>query len=127
MLLVGVGSEDQLSLDLMEQVGQTALRLAKGMGATKVAFAPLLRDQGNTAFGVGAVETAVVKGMLLAYDTELRLQDEGLSSNYKLEEWCVEAGPKYFDETVVGVREAVSQTAIETAKRPSGKLESVAK
>ena len=57
--------------------------------------------------------------MLLAYDTELRLQEEGLSNNYKLEEWWVEAGPKYFDETVVGVREAVSQTAIETAKRPS--------
>ena len=111
----------------MEQVGQTALRVAKGMGATKVAFAPLLRDQGNTAFGVGAVETAVVKGMLLAYDTELRLQEEGLSNNYKLEEWWVEAGPKYFDETVAGVREAISQTAKETAKRPSGKLESVAK
>lgn len=127
LLLVGVGSEDQLSLDLMEQVGQTALRVAKEMGAKKVAFAPLLRDQGNTAFGVGAVETAVVKGMLLAYDTELRLQEEGLSNNYKLEEWWVEAGPNYFDETVEGVREAVSQTAKETAKRPATKLESAAK
>ena len=97
------------------------------MGAAKVAFAPLLRDQGNTAFDAGVVETAVVKGMLLAYDTELRLQEEGLSNNYKLEEWWVEAGPKYFDETFEGVREAVSQTAIETTKRPSGKLESLAK
>jgi hypothetical protein len=111
----------------MEQVGQTALRVAKDMGATRVAFAPLLRDQGNTAFAVGKVETAVVKGMLLAYDTELRLQEEGLSNNYKLEEWWVEAGPKYFDETVEGVREAVSQTAIETVKRASAKLESAAK
>ena len=56
---------------ILERVGQTALRQAKAIGATQIAFAPLLRDQGNSAFGVGAVETAVVKGMLLAYDTEL--------------------------------------------------------
>jgi len=121
LLLVGLGSEDKLSLDLLEQVGQAALRCAKETGATKVAFAPLLRDQGNTTFGVGAVEIAVVKGMLLAYDTELRLQDEGLSNDYKLGEWWVEAGPAYFDETVAGVREAVAQAAVETARRARSK------
>src|SRR3954463_11295285 len=119
LLLIGLGDESQLSLDVLERVGQTALRHAKAIGATQVAFAPLLRDQGNSAFGVGAVETAVVKGMLLAYDTELRLQTEGLSNDYKLEEWRVEAGPAYFDETVVGVREAVSRATAETAKRPA--------
>jgi hypothetical protein len=119
LLLVGIGSEDQLSLDLMEQVGQTALRHAREIGATKVAFAPLLRDQGNKALGVGAVETAVVKGMLLAYDSDLRLQEEGLANKYKLAEWWVEAGPTYFDETVTGVREAVSQAAAEISKRPA--------
>jgi hypothetical protein len=127
LLLVGLGDEDQLSLDLMERVGQTALRQAKELGAKKVAFAPLLRDQGNTALGVGAVETAVVKAVLLAYDTELRLQEDGLSNHYKLEEWCVEAGPAYFDETVAGVREAVSQAAVESAKRPTARLESATK
>jgi len=127
LLLVGLGSEDQLPLDLMEQVGQTALRHAKEIGATRVAFAPLLRDQGNSALDVGAVETAVVKGMLLAYDTELRLQNEGLSKNYKLEEWWVEAGPAYFDQTVRGVREAVSQAAAKSATRPAAKLETAAK
>jgi Cytosol aminopeptidase family, N-terminal domain len=117
LLLIGLGDESQLSLNTMERVGQTALRQAKAVGATKVAFAPLLRDQGNSAFGVGAVGTAVVKGMLLAYETELRLQNEGLSSNYNLTDWDVEAGPAYFDETIAGVREAVSQAATETAKR----------
>jgi hypothetical protein len=121
LLLIGVGNESQLSLDTMERVGETALRQAKELGATKVAFAPLLRDQGNSAFGVGAVETAVVRGMLLAYDTELRLQEEGLSKDYKLTDWCVEAGPAYFDETVTGVRDAVSQAAAAVAKRPASK------
>lgn len=119
LLLIGVGDESQLSLDTMERVGETALRQAKELGATKVAFAPLLRDQGNSAFGVGAVETAVVRGMLLAYDTELRLQEEGLSKDYKLTDWSVEAGPAYFDETVSGVRAAVSQAAATAAKRPT--------
>jgi hypothetical protein len=121
LLLIGLGDESQLSLATMERVGQTALRQAKAIGATKVAFAPLLRDQGNSAFGVGAVETAVVKGMLLAYDTELRLQNEGLTKDYTLTDWSVEAGPAYFDYTVAGVREAVSQAAAETAKRSADK------
>jgi hypothetical protein len=119
LLLIGLGDESQLSFDVLERVGQTALRQAKSIGATKIAFAPLIRDQGNTSIGVGAVEAAVVKGMLLAYDTELRLQREGLSNEYKLTDWSVEAGPAYFDETVAGVREAVSQAAADMAKRSS--------
>jgi hypothetical protein len=121
LLLIGLGNENQLSLNTMEQVGQTALRQSKAIGAAKVAFAPLLRDQGNSALGVGAVETAVTKGMLLAYETELRLQTERLSNDYELSDWIVEAGPAYFDETVAGVREAVSKAATESAKRPVGK------
>jgi hypothetical protein len=119
LLLIGVGDESQLSLDTMQRVGQMALRQAKEMGVSKVAFAPLLRDQGNSALGVGAVETAVVQGMLLAYDTELRLQDQGLSKEYKLTDWSVEAGPAYFDETVTGVRAAVTQAGAAAAKRPT--------
>src|SRR3954469_13798122 len=60
LLLIGLGDESQLSLDTMEQVGRAAIREAHRLGATKVAFAPLLRDQGNKALGVGGVETAVV-------------------------------------------------------------------
>jgi hypothetical protein len=127
LLLIGLGDESQLSLNTMERVGQTALRQAKAVGATKVAFAPLVRDQGNSAFAVGAVETAVTKGMLLAYETEIRLQTEGLSNNYELTDWIVEAGPAYFDETIAGVREAVSQADTETAKRSAEKYTSESK
>lgn len=127
LLLIGIGDESQLSLNTLEQVGQTALRQAKAVGATKVAFAPLLRDQGNSAFAVGAVETAVVKGMLLAYETELHLQNEALSNDYQLTDWNVEAGPAYFDETIAGVREAVSQAAAETAKMSAEKYASKSK
>src|SRR6516165_10007737 len=109
LLLVGLGDEADLSLKLMEAVGRVSLREAARLGAGRVAFAPLIRDQGNTRIGTGDVETAVVRGMLLAYDTEQRLQKEGLGKPFTLEEWWVEAGPTYFDETVAGVKKASAE------------------
>jgi hypothetical protein len=111
LLLVGLGDEDALSLKLMEAVGRVSLREAVRLGASRVAFAPLIRDQGNTKIGTGDVEMAVVRGMLLAYDTEKRLQKEGLAKPFTLEEWWVEAGPAYFDETVAGVKKASAEAA----------------
>jgi hypothetical protein len=121
LLLIGLGDESQLSLDIMEQVGRAAVRAAHRLGASTVAFAPLIRDQGNTTLGVGAVETAVVRGMLLAYDTDQRLQSEGLLDKYELNQWSIEAGPAYFDETVDGVKQAATEAAAQIAKRPATK------
>jgi Cytosol aminopeptidase family, N-terminal domain len=109
LLLVGLGDEDALSLNLMEAVGRVALREAARLGANRVAFAPLIRDQGNTKFGTGDVAMAVVRGMLLAYDTEKRLQKERLTKEFALEQWNVEAGPAYFDETVASVQKTIEQ------------------
>ena len=109
LLLVGLGDENTLSLELIEAVGRVSLREAARLGASRVAFAPLIRDQGNSKFGTGDVETAAVRGMLLAYDTEKRLQKEGLSKDFTLDQWNVEAGPMYFDETVTGVQKAIEE------------------
>ena len=109
LLLVGIGDEDALSLKLMEAVGRVSLREAARLGVSRVAFAPLIRDQGNKKLGTGDVEMAVVRGMLLAYDTDKRLQKEGLSKDFTLDQWNVEAGPKYFDETVAGVEKAIEE------------------
>src|SRR3984893_18057870 len=46
LLLVGLGDEDALSLKIMEAVGRISLREAARLGVNRVAFAPLLRDQG---------------------------------------------------------------------------------
>ena len=109
LLLVGLGDEDALSLQLMEAVGRVSLREAARLGVSRVAFAPLIRDQGNSKFGTGDVAMAVVRGMLLAYDTEKRLQKEALAKEFTLDEWNVEAGPTYFDETVEGIQRAIEQ------------------
>jgi hypothetical protein len=93
----------------MEAVGRVALREAARSGVSRVAFAPLIRDQGNSKFPTGEVERAVVRGMLSAYDTEKRLQKEGLGTDFTLEQWNIEAGPTYFDETVAGVGKAIEE------------------
>jgi hypothetical protein len=111
LLLIGLGSEDELSLKLLEGVGRTGLREAATRGVKRAAFAPLIRDQGNSKLSTGDVEIAVVKGMLLAYDTDKRLQKEGLAMPFTLEEWLVEAGPVYFDETVTAVEKAIKQAS----------------
>jgi hypothetical protein len=120
LLLVGLGDERSLSLDTMERVGRAAQRQAARLGVRRVAFAPLLRDQGNATLAVGVVETAVVRGVLLAYDTDRRLQKEGLAAEYTLEEWVVEAGPAYFDDTVVGVERGIAGARKIASERPVG-------
>jgi len=120
LLIVGLGDEDSLSLERMERVGKIALREATKLGVKRAAFAPLLRDQGNSKLGTGDVEQAVTRGLLLAYDTEKRLQKEGLAKSFTLEEWVVEAGPDYFDDTVKGIERGIEEAKAATAKRPSG-------
>jgi hypothetical protein len=119
LLLVGLGDEDSLSPERMERVGRVALREASRLGVRRVAFAPLIRDQGNSKIGVGEVGRAVVRGFLLAHDTERRLQREGLSKGIAVEEWSMEAGPVYFDETITGIREAIKEADAAIGSRAS--------
>jgi hypothetical protein len=119
LLLVGLGDEDSLSLERMERVGKVALRETAKLGVKRAAFAPLIRDQGNAKFGTGDVGQAVTRGLLLAHDTEKRLQKEGLAKALALEEWVVEAGPDYFDDTVKGVQKGIEEAKAAAAKRPS--------
>jgi hypothetical protein len=111
LLLVGLGDEASLSTATMERVGRVALREATRLGVRKAAFAPLIRDQGNTAIPAGEIAQALARGVILARDTESRLAKEGLAKGRVPEEWVMEAGPKYFDETVEGVRRSVDSVA----------------
>lgn len=119
LLLIGLGEENSLSLERMERVGRIALREAAKLGVKRPAFAPLIRDQGNSSLGTGDVEKAIITGVLLAYDTEKRLQKEGLATTFTLEEWVVEAGPDYFEDTLIGVQKAINEAKAAAAKRPS--------
>jgi hypothetical protein len=109
LLLIGLGDEESLSLERLEQVGRVAVRVASQLGVNRVAFAPLIRDQGNAKLPAGDVARSVLRGVQLAYDTEKRLQKEGLAKEFTLEQWSQEAGPQYFDETVTGALKATKE------------------
>jgi hypothetical protein len=123
LLLVGIGDENSLSLERMEEVGRVVVREAARLGASKIAFAPLLRDQGNSQFGTGDVGHRVIRGLLSAYDTDRRLQKEGLARPYTLEEWSEEAGPAYFDDTVAGAKKAISEARATISERSNKPFE----
>ena len=110
LLLIGIGDESSLSLERMEAVGRVAVREAARLGVSKIAFAPLIRDQGNSQFGTGDIGRYVIRGLLSAYDTDQRMQKVGLAKPYTLEEWSEEAGPAFFDDTVEGAKKAISES-----------------
>jgi hypothetical protein len=116
LLMIGLGDEDKLSADTMQRVGAVAMREAMRLGARRCAFGAAIRDQGNDKLPVGDVAGRVLQGAVLAYDTEKRLQKEGLSE-VALEEWVHEAGPEYFYDTAKGVEMYVAKANDEVKSR----------
>jgi hypothetical protein len=118
-MVIGLGEEKDLSLDSLRLVGRVAAREAVRLQATHVAWAPVIRDQGNSAIDVGEGDRAFVEQMLSAYDTEKRLQAQGLAPKFSIETLVIEAGPSYFDGAVKQVGEGVESVSAELAKRDS--------
>jgi len=116
-MVIGLGDEKNLSLDCLRVVGRIAAREAVRLKAQHVAWAPVIRDQGNSAIDVGEGDRAFVEQMLAAYDTEKRLQAQGLAPMFSVESLVIEAGPTYFDGAVKAVGEGIHSVAAELAKR----------
>jgi hypothetical protein len=116
-MVIGLGEEKDLSLDSLRFVGRIAAREAVRLQARHVAWAPVIRDQGNSAIDVGEGDRAFVEQMLSAYDTEKRLQAQGLAPEFSIEDVVIEAGPSYFDSAVKQVGEGIESVNAELAKR----------
>jgi hypothetical protein len=63
------------------------------------------------------VAGAVIHSVVLAYDTEKRLQKERLAPEFSIKEWVYEAGPAYFKSTVEHVEAAVAAADAEVGRR----------
>ena len=112
-MVIGLGEEKDLSLDSLRVVGRIAAREAVRLNARHVAWAPVIRDEGNTVVGVGEGDRAFIEQMLSAYDTEKRLQTEALAPAFSIEDLVIEAGPTYFDDAAKQVGEGIeSMTAV---------------
>src|SRR6266478_1813415 len=88
-MVVGLGEEKDLSLDALRVVGRIAAREAVRLRATHVAWAPVIRDEGNSAIDVGEGGRAFAEQMLAAYDTEKRLQAQGLAPKFSIESFVI--------------------------------------
>ena len=97
-MVIGLGDEKDLSLDSFRVVGRIAAREAVRLQAKHVAWAPVIRDEGNTTIDVGEGDRAFIEQMLSAYDTEKRLQEQELAPNFSIEDIVIEAGPTYLRE-----------------------------
>ncbi len=117
VLVIGLGPEKDLSLDTLRVVGRVALREAVRLRAADVAFAPVIRDQGNSELDVGDVDRAVVEHVLLAFDTEKRLQAEGVADRFAIREWVIEAGPAFVDGAIDAVGKGVEAASAEVRSR----------
>jgi len=117
LLVIGLGDEGTLSLDTLRLVGRVAVTEAIHLKARSVSFAPTMRDQGNAAIGVGESDEAVVENVLLTYDTNQRLQKEQLAEPFAIEVWTIDAGPKFYQEAVQKVGQAVEISSQAIAKR----------
>ena len=119
VLVIGLGDESKLSLDTLRVVGRIAAREAVRERARHVAFAPVIRDQGNSTIDVGQGDRAFVEQMLAAYDTEKRLQAQRLADEFSIDTWIIEAGPAYFDGAVKEVGDGIQTANSSLSKRVS--------
>src|SRR6266704_716106 len=118
-MVIGLGEEKDLSLDTLRIVGRIAAREAVRLKAKHIACAPVIRDEGNTTIDVGEGDRAFTEQMLSAYDTEKRLQAQGLASKFSIESLVIEAGPTFFDGAVKQVGQGIDSVTVELQRRDS--------
>lgn len=116
-MVIGLGEEKDLSLDTLREARRIAAREAVRLQARHVAWAPVIRDEGNTTIEVGEGDRAFTEQWLSAYDTEKRLQAQGLAPAFNLESLVIEAGPSYFDSAVKQVGAGIDSENVELARR----------
>src|SRR6266478_2933814 len=116
-MVIGLGEEKDLSLDSLRVVGRLAAREAVRLKAKHVAWAPVIRDEGNTTIEVGEGDRAFAEQMLTAYDTEKRLQAQGLAPKFTIDSLVIEAGASFFDSAVKQVGEGIESITGELRKR----------
>jgi hypothetical protein len=116
-LVIGLGDEKNLQLESLQVIGRIAAREAVRLQARHVAWAPVIRDEGNTTIEVGLGDRTFAEAMLLAYDTEKRLQAQGLAPQFSIESFVIEAGATYFDSATKQVGEGIDSIAAQLARR----------
>jgi hypothetical protein len=126
-MVIGLGDEEDLSLNSLRLAGRIAAREAVRLRARHVAWAPVIRDEGNSTIDVGEGDRAFVEQMLSAYDTEKRLQAQALAPRFSIKDFVIEAGPAYFDSAVKQVGAGIDSIGAELTQRKAAPYSSIGK
>lgn len=126
-MVIGLGEEKDLSLDTLRAVGRVAAREAVRLKAKHVAWAPVIRDEGNTTIDVGDGDRAFAEQFLLAYDTEKRMQAQELAPKFSIEDLVIEAGPAYFNDAVKQVGAGIDSVSNDLGQRSATPYSSTGK
>jgi Cytosol aminopeptidase family, N-terminal domain len=126
-MIIGLGDEKDLSLETLREVGRIAAREAVRLKAKHVAWAPVIRDEGNSVIEVGLGDRTFAEQFLSAYDTEMRFQAQGLGPKFSIGSLIIEAGPSYFDSAVKQVGEGIASVTSELGQRDAAPYASTGK
>jgi hypothetical protein len=124
-MVIGLGDEKDLSLNSLRVVGRIAAREAVRLQAKHIAWAPVIRDEGVSTMRVGETDRVFIEELLSAYDTEKRLQAQGLAPEFSIETFTLEAGPAFFDDAVKGVQEGIKSAMATLGQRNAEPYRSV--
>jgi len=126
-MVIGLGDEKNISLDGLRVIGKVAAREAVRLSAKHVAWAPVIRDEGNSTIDVGDGDRAFTEQFLMAYDTEKRLQAQDLAPKFSIEDLVIEAGPAYFDDAVKQVGAGIDSVSNDLGQRSTTPYSSTGK
>ena len=116
LLLIGLGDEQSSPWSGWSGSGGWPTARRRGSGPRRSPSPRCSATRATTSCRPATWRRFVVRGLLLARDTDARLQKEGLAKKFALEEWVEEAGPDFYKETIAGVK-----TGIDEAKSAIGK------
>jgi len=85
-MIIGLGEEKGLSIDTLRVVGRIAPRSRAAQSQAR-RLGSVIRDEGNLAIDVGEGDRAFAEQLLSSYDTEKRLQAQGLAQRSRSNRW----------------------------------------
>jgi hypothetical protein len=108
LLLIGMGDRNSFSPDRMKQVGAVSMREALRLGVRHYAFAADIKDAG-IASPTAEVAGNIVRGALLAYQTQSYLKAKGMGNFTPLTKLTLLSGMNFFNDAGEGIKAAISE------------------
>lgn len=106
LLLIGLGDRTKFTPELMKQVTTVGFREASRLGVDSYSQASDLKDAGIDS-PTAEVAKQIINGLSAAYQTQLYLQQQKLSSPSPVRKLTILAGPAFFDITKQGLTDAL--------------------